>query len=208
MTETIDPDTQEERDEAAKRIRVARVHLERSHGFVHPVITIGTARRFERNDLESYEPAGDYKSCRVAGPKGKKHPIPMALLDHFRIEAQGNVDEPGELYGQRYCYEAHRVEPYDLRGYAKVFSYVERALAKVERVAGRATGFAQFALRILVALGVERVYVEKGLGRGSGDGRYTCHESQDLGHGLQYAERRLWTEEEHQRKAQPQQVSA
>ena len=186
-TETTDEKT---------RIRAAWLRIDREYGFCHPVLAFGNALPYEKDDGESFGYAGGMDAYRMRKPYGLD-------VEDFRVTAQGNLDEPGNLYGWEFEFDKHRVRENDIKGMSETFRVVRRALDKARTTAGDCKTWADFALRVCVALKIDRLYVRRP-DTAMADchamaSRIVVYSADRLRDGLSHGESMLWTQAERDR---------
>ena len=184
-TETTDDKT---------RIRAAWLRIDREHGYCHPVLAFGNAKDYEADDGVSFSYAGGFDAYRMAKPYGLN-------LEDFRVTAQGEIDKPGELYAWEFEYQKHSVREADIKGMSETFRVVRRALDKARTNAGDCATWADFALRICVALKIDRLYVRRPDSAMEGRmlNRVVVYSADRLRDGLSHGESMLWTHAERER---------
>jgi hypothetical protein len=187
----------DETTETKTRIRAAWLRIDREHGFCHPVLAFGNAADYERDeDGVSFSYAGGFDAYRMRKPYGLD-------LEDFRVTAQGEIEKPGDLYGWEFEFAKHRVRESDVKAMSETFRTVRRALDKARASAGECASWADFALRVCVALKIDRLYVRR-----PDSAMSECHATADrvvvyngerIRDGLAHGERMLWTHAERER---------
>jgi hypothetical protein len=183
-----------ETEEQKTRVRAAWLKIERSNGYCHPVLSFGSAEPRD-DDGDTYRNAGSLDGYRM------RKPYTLDLED-FQVRAQGETEKPGELYGWELEYSKYRVREDDVKGMADTFKSLRRALEKTRAAAGEPGTWADFALRICVALKIERLYVRRPdhfLSEAPHAARQGAFEAERIRDGLAHGERMLWTQGERER---------
>jgi hypothetical protein len=183
----------DETTEGKTRIRAAWLTIERSNGYCHPVLRFGSVLPRDY-DGESFRYDGWTSRYDM------RHPYTLDLED-FRVTAQGESDEPDRFYGWELEFEKHRVRSENMAGMGKTFATLERALKKTRTTAGEAGTWADYALRVCVALKIECLYVRRPdhAQREHMHSRYVHYGHENIRDGLYYGSRMCWTDGERER---------
>jgi hypothetical protein len=182
----------DETTETKTRIRAAWLRIDRENGYCHPVLAFGSADSYEKgDDGDSFRFAGSLDSYRMRKPY-------TLDLDDFRVTAQGESEKPDDLYGWEFEFAKHRVRESDVKAMVETFRVVRRSLDKARATAGECKTWADFALRVCVAVKIDRLYVRRPDSAMADHmhSRVVSYDGENIRDGLAHGERMLWTQSE------------